>query len=369
MTALWRRGLRPVAPAGGAAPVAVLLLLAQAIGAGSTGEGDAAIRAPERLVETGLYREGHPGEIHPANRPFSPQYPLWTDGAAKRRWIHLPPGTPIDAADPAAWEFPVGTRLWKEFSFGGRKVETRMLWRASDTRWVAVSYVWNADGTEATLAPEEGVPGAADLGNGKSHTIPARSDCAACHGSSPRPLGFTALQLSDDRDPHALHAEPLTPGMLTLAALMREGLLTPARSGPASHPPRIRTASPRTRAALGYLLANCGSCHARPGLIAGVEPFFREEDLLRDGDAVARALVGRLTAWAAPQREGHTLLVDPSGPEASALVFRMRSRRPSSQMPPLGTVVRDQAAVDAIAEWIRTELPPQPAPIQARRVP
>lgn len=368
MTAPWRRGIRPVTSAGGAAAVAVLLLLAQAIGAGSAGD-EAALRAPERLADTGLYREGHPGEIDPRNRPFSPQYPLWTDGATKRRWIQLPPGVRIDAANPAAWEFPAGTRLWKEFSFGGRKVETRMLWRASDTQWVAVSYVWNADGTEATLAPEEGVPGAADLGNGKWHTIPARADCAACHGSPAlRPLGFTVLQLSDDRDPHAVHAEPLAPGMVTLNALIREGVLTPARSGSAPDPPRIRTASPRTRAALGYLLANCGSCHARPGLIAGVEPFFREEDLLRDGDAVARALVGRLTAWAAPQREGHTMLVDPVGPEASALVFRMRSRRPSSQMPPLGTVVRDQAAVDAIAEWISTELSPQSAPIQGRRI-
>ena len=34
----------------------------------------------------------------------------------------------------------------------------------------------------------------------------------------------------------------------------------------------------------------------------------------------------------------------------------MRSRRPSSQMPPLGTVVRDQAATDAIARWIEADL-------------
>jgi hypothetical protein len=30
----------------------------------------------------------------------------------------------------------------------------------------------------------------------------------------------------------------------------------------------------------------------------------------------------------------------------------MRSRSPSSQMPPLATVIRDQQAVDAIAAWI-----------------
>ena len=32
--------------------------------------------------------------------------------------------------------FPVGTRFWKEFTFNGRKVETRFLWRASAGRWI-----------------------------------------------------------------------------------------------------------------------------------------------------------------------------------------------------------------------------------------
>jgi erythromycin esterase-like protein len=53
---------------------------------------------------------------------------------------------------------------------------------------------------------------------------------------------------------------------------------------------------------------------------------------------------------------GTTVLVHAGSPEASALYVRMRSRSPSSQMPPLGTVVRDQEAVDAISRWIREEL-------------
>jgi hypothetical protein len=31
----------------------------------------------------------------------------------------------------------------------------------------------------------------------------------------------------------------------------------------------------------------------------------------------------------------------------------MRSRRPSSQMPPLGTAVPDREAIDLVADWIR----------------
>ena len=41
---------------------------------------------------------------------------LWADYATKQRWILLPPGTKIDATDPNEWVFPVGTKVWKEFS-------------------------------------------------------------------------------------------------------------------------------------------------------------------------------------------------------------------------------------------------------------
>ena len=41
------------------------------------------------------------------------------------------------------------------------------------------------------------------------------------------PLGFTALQLSTDRDPGAIHGEPLRPGMLTTKVLVEEGQALP----------------------------------------------------------------------------------------------------------------------------------------------
>ena len=88
-------------------------------------------------------------KIDARNRPFSPQYPLWSDGAAKRRWIRLPEGAAIDAGDVSRWEFPIGTKFWKEFSFDGRKVETRFLWRVSQEQWVFASYAWNEAQTEA----------------------------------------------------------------------------------------------------------------------------------------------------------------------------------------------------------------------------
>ena len=50
------------------------------------------------------------------------------------------------------------------------------------------------------------------------------------------------------------------------------------------------------------------------------------------------------------------MLIDPGQPNSSAMFLRMRSRNPSSQMPPLGTVLRDQTAVDALSRWITGDL-------------
>jgi hypothetical protein len=57
--------------------------------------------APSRLMDTGLYAAGRPGVVDGRNRPFSPQYPPWADGAARARWIFLPEGSSIDTNDPA----------------------------------------------------------------------------------------------------------------------------------------------------------------------------------------------------------------------------------------------------------------------------
>ena len=310
--------------------------------------------APRRLSDTGLYLPGTL-TVDPLNRPFAPQYPLWSDGMRKSRWIRLPAGTPIDAREADNWVFPVGTRFWKEFERDGRKVETRMLWRSSVDRWSYATYVWNDAQTDAMLAPDEGVPGIVEIASGKRHSIPSRTDCLACHENGGMPvLGFTALQLSSDRDPGAPNAEPLQPGMLTVQTLMDEELLSPAHPELAARPPRI-PGDPRTRAALGYLTANCGHCHNDRSTVATVRfplrmpPYASAEEVGRAIDA----LLARTTKWDLPHSQpGTTALVSAGAPDLSALLVRMRSRRPSSQMPPLGTVLPDQQALDLLSSWI-----------------
>jgi hypothetical protein len=70
--------------------------------------------------------------LSPDVSPYAPSTPLWADGASKRRFIYLPPGTTIDSRDPDHWLFPNGTKIWKEFSRDGRKLETRYLEKQSD---------------------------------------------------------------------------------------------------------------------------------------------------------------------------------------------------------------------------------------------
>ena len=58
--------------------------------------------------------------------------------------------------------------------------------------------------------------------------------------------------------------------------------------------------------------------------------------------------------WQIPQApDGASAFVTPGAPDLSALLVRMRSRRPSTQMPPLGTVLHDREAIDLVTGWIQ----------------
>ena len=307
-------------------------------------------QAPRLLSETGLLVPGT-ATVDSRNRAYSPQYPLWTDGALKARWIRLPDGATIDARDDEHWSFPVGTKFWKEFSFGGRRVETRFLWRARADTWVFASYVWNGDQSDAVLAPAAGVRQAADIGDGKRHSIPSIEDCRSCHESG-NVLGFNALQLSTDRDPLAPHAEILAPEMVTVKTLVDEQRLQPARPDLVARPPRIDAPSSVARAALGYLSMNCGICHHEG---APIDTRLRLRPARGQSTADLLALLRTApTSWEIPAVEsGSTRFVVPQHPEFSSLVARMKSRRPSTQMPPLGTVTVDQDGVSLIQRWIQ----------------
>jgi len=316
---------------------------------------------PALLSQTGLYARS--GQVDPRNRPYAPQYPLWSDGAAKTRWIRLPGAIRVRSA--ADWEFPVGTKVWKEFQFDGRKVETRLLWKVAAGSWVYASYAWNPAQTEARLAPAAGLPDVADLPGGLRHRIPSVQDCQTCHeaGGRPEVLGFNALQLSTDRDPGAIHLEPLRPGMVTLATLEGQRLLSPPQPDLVRTPPRIRAASPVERSVLGYLAANCGICHRADPVLDNLDLDLRASawHTGRPVEPGVLSTVGHRGEYTIPGEPGPSLRIKPGAAGQSSVTTRMASRRPGAQMPPLATAVPDQEALARLRQWIG-ELPARPAP-------
>lgn len=315
---------------------------------------------PQHLSETGLYSDAAPGKIHPQAMSFTPQYPLWSDGTTKRRWLRLPPGTSIDARNADAWKFPPGTRLWKEFSFG-RPIETRFIERLADGSWRYSTYVWNEQGTEAKLAPEKGILALPVVSApGGKYRILAQADCRACHEAANVPvLGVSALQLSPDRDPMAANAVPLAPGDVDLPTLVSRRDVVNLPSDLLTHPPRISARTPLERAALGYLHGNCGHCHSR----ADSDPLVPvdlvlEQSVAGANDASAVVLATLVDAHGHYRMPGAQSLVAPGHPELSTLALRIKTRNPMARMPPLGTSVPDPQGIALLEKWI-TDLPPK----------
>jgi hypothetical protein len=307
---------------------------------------------PPTLSQAGLYSDIRSKTVAPENLPYSPQYPLYTDGAVKKRWLYLPPGQQIDASDLDHWVFPPGTRIYKEFAFG-RRIETRLMERREDG-WLYAAYVWNAEESEATLAPERGLAGIV-VGNGLRHDIPGRYDCLACHQGQPNEvLGFGALQLSPRRDPGALHAEALPAGAVDLESLALRGLIRGLPEGVGA--PEI-AGPPRQRAALGYLHANCGHCHNALSPLRGLE-LDLSFPLLRSGDGAAPAIATTLgvKSLKKPQSAPAEHRVVPGAPERSSLIERLSSQDPNAIMPTLGNRLIDERAVALLEAFIREDL-------------
>jgi hypothetical protein len=309
---------------------------------------------PPTLQDTGLYGDFGTLQIDPAHLAFAPQYPLWSDGATKRRWISLPPGTAIDASNPDAWIFPVGTRFWKEFSFNGQRVETRYLERrADDGQWLYAAYAWSPDGREAQLVSARGKRGAYPLARGRSHTIPSVTDCKACHqGGASEVLGFSTLQLSPERDPGALHAEIQPYPGVDLKYLIDRGLLVGLPQGLLASPPRIAAATTTERAALGYMHGNCGHCHNEQGSLQNIGLHLHHGAEAATPSAVASTVGHPVKKLAPGQSPDAVLRIEPGQPERSGLMQRVGSRYPALQMPPLGTEIVDDEAVALLYRWI-----------------
>lgn len=320
----------------------------------------------ELLSTTGLYTNIATKTVDPRNRPWVPQYVLWSDGGSKERWIFLPPGTRIDTTDMDRWVFPQGTKIYKEFVFQGRRVETRIIEKvgaaANLDSWTFKAFTWRPDESDATLWPATGVQNAAPTAFGTMHDIPSLENCRSCHNrGGDGVLGFEALQLSEDRDPLVIPAGRLEPADVSLRDLMNEGLLT---RNPDDQP-RIASSTSTGRWSMGFLHGNCGNCHnpasGSAGASTGLDLRHRVAVEREEDEPAYRTSVNQLDI--VYQVPGSILGINSyrilgGNPDQSAIVVRMRARGSTHAMPPIASKVADADAVNMVIDWVN-RLPPR----------
>lgn len=309
-------------------------------------QADSVSGLPELLSCTGLYSDTAAREVAPDVRPYAPALKLWSDGLDKSRYIFLPKGTKIDATEPSAWKFPIGTRLWKEFLEPGSDipVETRIYYKKDEGEWKQSTYAWNASRTDATrvLRGKD-----VTLTSGQTHWLPGPNDCDECHkGRRDRVLGFEQIGLG----------LPEASGE-TLAKLAEEGWLSNFDGTTEYHiGPDDSSADAK---ALGWMHMNCGvTCHndtpTGGGMSLDMRLRLKPEEL--DGRPTSTFPAVATTVGASTEVirwSGRTRVVAGS-PEDSWLFSLISTRNvdQDQQMPPIATYLVDSEAVEWVRQWI-----------------
>lgn len=305
---------------------------------------------PMELRCTGLYGDWEKRTIACGVRAYSPAHALWSDGAEKHRYVWLPEGALIDATDPDALLFPVGTKFWKEFRVpadaGLLLGETRLL-RKTESGWLYTAYVWTSDGQDAIQTND----GVVDL-HGTGHTVPTRDQCVECHaGRRDFILGWDSVLLGEGATG------------LTLDELVAAGVAATSDAGLPNGAQGRAPGDATESAALGYLHANCGvSCHnPSPGARAQTSGLYLQLQANTQSALDAPAVVTGVNRLPSPLAPLGDLQPPPAGsfydllpmdPGRSLLLARMKLRDHVAQMPRIGTNRVDEAGVRVVTAWI-----------------
>lgn len=297
---------------------------------------------PQTLADTGCFSAADLRQPAEGLIPYTLNTPLWSDGADKERWMALPPEATISVDADGDFVFPPGTVLIKNFSLGGRIVETRLFMHHDDGDWGGYSYEWNDAQTNATLLPA----GKAKVIGAQTWTFPSRSQCMQCHtevaGRSIGPelaqlnseftypaTGITANQL-ETLEHIGMFAEPLDDIPANLPAL----------------PPLDDTEASLEARARGYLHANCAHCHQPGGPGQGPSDFRYHVTLGQMNTINVAPTQGWLGIADAE-------LIYPGSPAQSIVSSRMH-RLDLKRMPPIGTELVDTAATSVVDAWIES---------------
>jgi hypothetical protein len=310
-------------------------------------DSDANVPAPVLSGPPGLYGDEDCQKLAPGVRAYEPAYSFWADGAYKERFVYLPPGAVIDATDPDAWTYPVGTRLYKTFSIDGVRLETRVIEKIQEGHgaqsWKFQVYAWLSNQRGVQL--DDGT-GQSDV-LGTTHDIPSSANCLSCHSAAGQDAvnAFSAIQLNYRGAP------------LGLSTLLREGSVRSPLGEQLVQGARIPGDATEQRA-LGVLHANCGNCHggARPRASMNLRLSVGQTSV-ESTAAFLFAVDQPLTNWTGRVNESgapYSLRIASGIPEESAIVARMNIRGSRDQMPPLATEEVDDEGVAAVSAWIES---------------
>jgi uncharacterized repeat protein (TIGR03806 family) len=325
-------------------------------------------RFPRRLSEAGIFASVADHRPAPGVIPYVAKVSGWSDGAVAERFVALPNDSRIERHAssvpnvPVEWKFPEGTVLVQALSLPAqsgekagamRRIETRLLTKQKGA-WAGYSYVWNDKQTDATLAPPEGAElelnsGSATAKDGPHQwKVPSRAECMSCHSrQSNFVLGLTEAQADCNQKYGnmevnqllALEQQKVIDRLDRAQAQKTPGLVNPY-DGSQELESRVRS----------YLHANCSSCHVEAG--GGNSRIRLNIEQKRDDMQLIDVF---------PQHEAFGLpsasLVASGEPDRSVLYHRI-SRRGPGQMPPRGTQLVDQQAVQLFRDWI-SQLPPK----------
>ena len=289
--------------------------------------------------------------------PYGLNSPLFTDHAVKSRFVFLPPGTAAVFTEVGVLDFPVGAVLVKTFAYPAdmrrpneavRSIETRLLIRKT-SGWVAQTYRWNADQTDAVLKRAGGraeVSFIDQTGQTRriDYAIPNQNQCKECHqlDETVTPIGPKARNLNG--------VFAYGEGQENqLAHWVRKGLLSGAP--PLHQVPRTArwddVSAPLNDRARAYLDANCAHCH-NPRAAASNSGLFLN---LEENRSPALGF-GKQPVAAGRGAGDLKVGIDPGHPDRSILTYRMASIEPGVMMPELGRTVLDQEGLDLIRQWI-----------------
>lgn len=310
---------------------------------------------PQSLSATGLFTDL--ASLTPANGviEYEVNSPLWSDGARKRRWLALPGQTKIIFHPTDGWTFPNGTVVVKHFevltnpsnSNVVKRLETRVLIKENND-WMGYTYRWNAQGTDAQLLTgretetfvvlDSNAPGGQRM---QTWTYPSRTDCLTCHTAiDGRILGLRTRQVN-----RSFQYGPILDNQLR--SFNNVGLFTTNVGDIAQYealPDPEDTAQNLEDRARSYLASNCAHCH-QPGSTAPGSLDMRFGLPVSGLNLVgARPNAGSLGLTDA-------FIIKALEKDSSVLWERMR-RLDNSRMPPLGTSLVDDKAIDLIGRWI-----------------